>query len=1045
MKVPKMAGRRGGQGKAFAFASGRKAQISAQRGQELKEKRLRAPLHAAIKPSILINNNAGSLAPPPMVVAMFGAKGCGKTTLIRSLIKKWTKRAVPHCAGTLPGPITCQAGSKRRITLIECPGDDLLTALDVVKVADVAVMVMDGRHSKGGMQMETFELLNLLQVHGMPRILGVLTHLDGMAPERAKSVKKNVKKRFWTETFDGAKLFAFSGKLEGSARYLLGETQNLARLILVMKPKPMTWKSSHSFLISDHIEELFTQKTVPNPTKQEGHDQENDELEYGESRMALYGWLRGGSTLRTGQQVHIPGLGDFPVAAIEPIPDPMAIPNTPSSASSSAPLANDSITGSVGGKKKGCKLFAPSVALHHPSPSDIKNGPIQTSGRQQKDGMDGLEFDTEASDAESQDEAVLDGLRNLTVKKTAAKEGVFSLFKDYALQESSGDDNDDEQDEKDSGDESDFSDGMGDVSSDSDQEANGSDGFDRNKENEDAELDLNDEATLTRLRARFENNFEENGEMSAEEDAANDGFEDLEGEESKIMEVEGEDGEEQARLAKKAALKASFLTEHDQQVDKKKMGKKHRLKERLQEENDEDAVDPGLEAQRALQTELLAGKTQEEVARLVGCLPGTYVRIVLTKVPMEFLQTPNPLAKSDDSGRALPCFAYRFVVLGSLDVGAGETSIGHVQAKIRQHRWHVRPLKSHDPAIISVGWRRYQTCPVFFSLDPERPRFLKYTPGHVHCGAEWWGGGVPPGTPFLAFRSVAEGQRGWRIAASGTVTSCGPSTPIVKKLKLIGYPLKVHHCTAFIKEMFSSALEVANFVGAKLKTPSGIRGILKKAVKAPPGAFRATFEDKLLLSDVVFLRTWVRVKPSALYLPLLNHIQPSPENNSDASASSNNNSMLLMKLGVELRQEKHLPTPFARDSLYRRDGEDDPQDRLAQRKFNPLHIPRSLEERLPYATKPKLTKARNPKKLTYRQQRSLNLIMLEGEEKEKVKMLQALGTVKNERDAKRKAAKAKTKAAYHTKLAKEQVKREEQLSRAKQESIKRKQQRHNRH
>ncbi|KAJ5943599.1 hypothetical protein N7516_003767 [Penicillium verrucosum] len=364
-------------------------------------------------------------------------------------------------------------------------------------------------------------------------------------------------------------------------------------------------------------------------------------------------------------------------------------------------------------------------------------------------------------------------------------------------------------------------------------------------------------------------------------------------------------------------------------------------------------------------------------ARAEGYKAGTYARIVLENVPYEFVSKFNP----------------RFpVIVGGLS--PTEDRFGYVQIRIKRHRWHKKILKSNDPLIFSLGWRRFQTMPIYSTSDSRtRNRMLKYTPEHMHCFATFYGPLVAPNTGFCCVNSFSNKNPGFRIAATGVVQSVDEHTEIVKKLKLTGHPYKIFKNTAFIKDMFTSALEIAKFEGASIKTVSGIRGQIKRALSKPDGCFRATFEDKILMSDIAFLRAWYPIKPHRYYNPVTNLLD-------QVDGEKGDNGWQGMRLTGEVRHAQGIATPKSKTRL------------TSPSKDKPVTSTRSLAAELPF--KSQITKMRGHKDQTYMQKRA---VVLGGEEKKARDLMQKLTTMRNEKQAKRSVKQEERRKVYRAKVA----------------------------
>uniref|UniRef100_A0A3P8X9H7 Bms1-type G domain-containing protein n=1 Tax=Esox lucius TaxID=8010 RepID=A0A3P8X9H7_ESOLU len=1115
--------------KAFAVQSAVRMAKTFHRAQDLKAKKHHIPLV-----------DRTPQEPPPIVVVVVGPPKVGKSTLIRCLIKNFTRQKL----GDICGPVTIVSGKKRRLTFIEC-NNDINTMIDLAKVADLVLMLIDASF---GFEMETFEFLNICQVHGFPRIMGVLTHLDSFRNNKAlRKTKKRLKHRFWTEVYQGAKLFYLSGMVY--SEYQTQEVKNLGRFISVMKFRPLVWQQSHPYVVADRMEDLTDPEMVRIDPKCD-------------RTVSLYGYLRG-TFLKNKGQVHIPGVGDFAVADVSFLPDPCALPEVQKKRALNekerllyAPMAGvggvvydkDAVYIDLPGShvnqeqeevRPTTELVQSLIGTHTTLDAKMSASRVSlftgaaalTSGEVEEKEEEGLtsgprenlvwdpemrrerrkavfieddnnsesssEEDEDNEEEESDEEGRrIAGLREGANDKTKLKENQepmtappvkrqkvveereaenesvvevpafadsedeLEMSEEEVGQKSEEEESSDEEGEEDAALEEgtikpgDFSEEEGSVEEDNcesqvpDKEENKSnliscyyfsgalrwkeglqqkaseaflrqqrstpnlrklvygtvaeddsdgedgeelgglfrvsrpekgkkhraDGMDCSRFDPDGAHDWELEEMFDSIRDCFVTGKWEDDQDAAtllkqDEELYGD-FEDLEtgevhngkaGKQQDQANEESGDEEEEGETI--------LRVEEDVTQKKKRLEKKRRLKERFDMEyDDEDAtyfddLKEVMQKQAELNRAEFEDVDDEMRIQYEGFRPGMYVRLEIPSLPCEFVINFDP---------------HYPVIVGAL--GASEGNVGYLQMRLKKHRWHNRILKTRDPLILSLGWRRFQTIPLYHIEDHNgRHRLLKYTPQHMHCGASIWGesSNAAGGLESLYTSS-------FRIAATGVVLDLDKSVTIVKKLKLIGYPYKIYKNTSFIKGMFTTVLEVAKFEGASIRTVSGVRGQIKKALSTPAGAYRATFEDRLLMSDIVFLRSWYPVSVPHLYNPVTSLLMPVGQKDS----------WMGMRTVGQLKYDLGIRNKPNADSLYK------PVIR-APRHFNKLQIPRELQKALPFKSKPKQdkTKGMTPKDL----QRPA--VIREPHERKVAALLTALSTVYNYKSKKAQTAK----------------------------------------
>lgn len=626
----------------------------------------------------------------PKLIVVHGPAKSGKSTLIRSLVKHYTGQGLKE----VRGPVTVRTSNKQRVTFVET-GPDIASLVDLAKVPDIVLSVIGRRANADvsiGFEMETFEFLSVLQIHGFPRLLGVATHLDHLRDNKQKKkMQKSLRRRFQVEVPPESKLFFVKSLKKGL--YDFRDVHNLSRFISVINPRPLAFKRQHPHVLVDRVERSG-------------------------ARALVFGYVRGADFVRdqNDRQLLLSGLGMVGYAEALRVHDPCPVGEL--------------------GQKKGLrkhdkKLYAPQsnigLALFDETGDYVqipekhvvftaKEGQdAQVAGHEGVQMMRGLQT---GLDEESAGEVEL--VEGLLVEGDSEPEGrapgpggesagalALKVHREYAEDSAAARPKDSRLVD------------LNRVVYEAPGEAGPSG-------RAPAEFSRNSSAYLHRKREQ---------ERGAGRGAAAAGF----------LELALQSCEDSAFFYPASLEEASFYEAHTKRrfatgFEANGSGAEASAEEGSGEEaGGESSVDledyasdeEALEAEREGRVEQMKSGDARLLAK------GSYVRLELAEVPPKvfrrFLEEP--------------------VILSQL--APGESQMGFLMVKFKKHRFYRNLLKTGDPLVVSLNFAKFQTVPYFCRKDPGlRLRMLKYTPRHEFCLAVFFGNYAPNQTGVVAFQTL---------------------------------------------------------------------------------------------------------------------------------------------------------------------------------------------------------------------------------------------------------------------------------------------------
>ena len=208
-----------------------------------------------------------------------------------------------------------------------------------------------------------------------------------------------------------------------------------------------------------------------------------------------------------------------------------------------------------------------------------------------------------------------------------------------------------------------------------------------------------------------------------------------------------------------------------------------------------------------------------------------------------------------------------FTVFGLL---AYEHKISVMNFTVKREKSFTDPVKSKEPMILMVGFRRYIVNPIYSTFTRGGPNNVHRFERFLHHGRTSMATIYAPiqfgPAPVMLFKYSPEKCSSWTenehapLVGTGTLLDPQPLRVIAKRIILTGHPFKIHKRGAVIRFMFYSPEDVDYFKPVQLHTKFGRTGHIKESL-GTHGYMKCQFDQGIKQHDTVCMNLYKRIFP----------------------------------------------------------------------------------------------------------------------------------------------------------------------------------------